>query len=70
VSTAETPELAKFSFEDRGQIITEADLAADPSHSWEWKLREAQRLHDLWDGFRPGLRPVEDDSPRGFHWED
>jgi hypothetical protein len=24
----------------------------------------------MWDGWRPGLLPVEDDSPRGFHFEE
>jgi hypothetical protein len=62
------PPLATFSLEDRGRIYTEQDLAADPSHTREWKMKEAQRYHDLWDGYRYGLSIIEDDSPRGFHW--
>lgn len=58
-----------FRFEDAGRVYTDEMLAAEPGLSWEWKEREARRLHGLWDGFAPGRVIVEDDSPRGFHWE-
>ncbi|HEY6493307.1 MAG TPA: hypothetical protein VIZ43_08550 [Trebonia sp.] len=64
----DTLALPSFRYEDHlGRVLTERDIAAMP-RSYEWKLAEAARYHDLWDGYRPGLSVIEDDSPRGFHW--
>lgn len=69
MSACEEP-LPSFTFEKApGLIVTERDLDAMP-WSRDRKLAEAKRCRDLWDGFRIGMRPVEDDSERGFHWEE